>query len=120
MWSPSAITVSRFARMRVRSTRSHHPLSPHQSVVTVKVDYQLAEDAARERDIVGDPCVHCLPAFDDVRIVQTVPKLQIVEDIIVHRLQGPRAVVDHLCQHVADWPELYPHQKIARRPTWQM
>ena len=104
MWSAEAITFSRFALIRpgVDALAADHELALHQPVLPVQIVDQLPERAARDRDEVGDPGVHRVPGLDRSRIVDVVEQLQEAGHVVLDRLQGLRAVVDHLPGHIAE------------------
>ena len=43
-----------------------------------------------------------MPCFHDARIVQVVPKLAVVRDVVFNGLQSFGAIVNHLAGHVAE------------------
>ena len=87
---------------QVHPLAANHQFALHQAIVAVQVHDELAKRSAGQRNVVRDPGVHGVPGLDDLRIVQVVPQLQVVADVVLHRLQRLCAVVDHLAGHVAE------------------
>ncbi len=73
----------------------------------------MPEGSARQRNIVGDPRIHRLPGFHHLRIVEIVPKLQIVSNVVLNRLESLGAVIDHLARHIAERRQNFIHVEVS-------
>src|SRR5664279_198488 len=97
----------------VHAFASDHELAAHQLVIAVKVHDELAEGATGQRHVVGHPRVHRMPRFHNARIVDVVPKLHIVSNVVFYRLERFGPVVDHLSGHIAKRCENFVYIKVA-------
>ena len=87
---------------QIHTVAANDHFALHQAIITVEIDDELAVSATSHGKDVLNPRVHGMPGFNGARIIQVIPEPDVIRHVVLDRLEGLGAIIDHFARHISE------------------